>query len=200
VLRRSDLAVVNYEGTFAPGGPSKCEHDFGEDRGHFRAFARTAIGAGADVVLGSGPHVLRGLELYRGRLIAYSLGNLTGWHNFNTNGAMLSLSALITVDLSPTGRFERGEIASLQLDGIGVPRRDPSVPARLPRPDAVHPARDGPRASRARRATRPLTAPLPGPSCFAGALEVVRSVPIGSAEVRREEKFSCSYVLSGSPM
>ena len=94
--------------------------------GILRAFARTAIGAGADVVLGSGPHVLRGLELYRRRLIAYSLGNLTGWQNFNTSGAVLSLSALVTVDLSRTGRFQRGEIDSLWLDRIGVPHRDPS--------------------------------------------------------------------------
>ena len=70
--------------------------------------------------------MLRGLELYRHRLIAYSLGNLTGWHNFDTSGPVLSLSALITVRLSPSGRFERGQIASLRLDGTGVPHRDRS--------------------------------------------------------------------------
>ena len=59
---------------------------FGENRGDSRAFAHAAIDAGADLVLGSGPHVLRGVELYRGRLIAYSLGNLAGWHNFGTGG------------------------------------------------------------------------------------------------------------------
>jgi hypothetical protein len=127
--RRADVVVVLFhagaEGADRTHVPRGHEHAFGEDRGYLRAFARTAIGAGADVVLGSGPHVLRGLELYRRRLIAYSLGNLTGWQNFNTSGAMLSLSALITVDLSPTGRFQRGEIASLWLDGIGVPHRDP---------------------------------------------------------------------------
>ena len=58
-------------------------------------------------MLGSGPHVLRGLELYKNRLIAYSLGNLAGWHNFGTGGRS-SLSALITVALGPAGRFYRG--------------------------------------------------------------------------------------------
>ena len=75
-----------------PAGP---ESAFGEYRGDSRHFARVAIDAGADLVLGSGPHVLRGLELYKNRLIAYSLGNLAGWHNFGTGGRS-SLSALIT--------------------------------------------------------------------------------------------------------
>lgn len=34
-----------------------------------------AAAAGADIVLGSGPHVLRGIEVYNGKLIFYSLGN-----------------------------------------------------------------------------------------------------------------------------
>lgn len=38
-------------------------------------FAHRAIDAGADVVLGHHPHVIQGMEFYRGKLIAYSLGN-----------------------------------------------------------------------------------------------------------------------------
>ena len=38
-------------------------------------FARAMIDAGADVFVGHGPHVLRGIEIYRGRPIFYSLGN-----------------------------------------------------------------------------------------------------------------------------
>jgi poly-gamma-glutamate synthesis protein (capsule biosynthesis protein) len=40
-----------------------------------RIMYHTAIEAGADVVFAHGPHVLRGIELYRGRPIFYSLGN-----------------------------------------------------------------------------------------------------------------------------
>jgi Bacterial capsule synthesis protein PGA_cap len=101
------------------------EFAFGEHRGSLRRFAHRAVDAGADLVLGSGPHVLRGMERYRNRLIAYSLGNLSGWHNFATGG-VLSYSALLTVELSPRGRPERGRILSLRLDGTGVPHRDPS--------------------------------------------------------------------------
>jgi len=43
-----------------------------------RAFARDAIDQGADVVVGHGPHLLRGLELYRGKPIFSSLGNFVG--------------------------------------------------------------------------------------------------------------------------
>ncbi len=104
--------------------PHATEHAFGENRGDSRRFARAAIDAGADLVLGSGPHVLRGVELYRRRLIAYSLGNLTGWHNFGTAGRT-GLSALLTIALAPDGRFFAGKLASLQLDHVGVPHRDP---------------------------------------------------------------------------
>jgi capsule synthesis protein PGA_cap len=126
---RADLVVALFHGG-AEGSnrlhvPYRREHAFGEDRGHLRRFARRAIDAGADAVLGSGPHVLRGMQLYRGRLIAYSLGNLSGWRNFGTGG-VLSYSALLTIELGPKGRLTRGRVTSLRLDGIGVPRRDPA--------------------------------------------------------------------------
>jgi len=108
--------------THVPNGP---ETAFGEYRGDSRRFARTAIDAGADLVLGSGPHVLRGVELYKDRLIAYSLGNLTGWHNFNIGGRT-ALSALLTVAVAADGRFVAGRIDSLRLDRIGVPHGDPT--------------------------------------------------------------------------
>lgn len=38
-------------------------------------FARAMVDAGADIVVGHGPHVLRGIELYKGRPILYSLGD-----------------------------------------------------------------------------------------------------------------------------
>jgi len=37
--------------------------------------AHKAIDAGADLILGHHPHVIQGLEVYKGKLIAYSLGN-----------------------------------------------------------------------------------------------------------------------------
>jgi len=51
-----------------------------------RNLYQKCIDAGADLVLGSHPHVLQGLEVYREKLIAYSLGNfifpgMEGWPN-----------------------------------------------------------------------------------------------------------------------
>jgi hypothetical protein len=127
--RRADLVVVLFHGGAEGAGalhvPFGHEHAFGEDRGDLRRFAHAAVDAGADLVLGSGPHVLRGMERYRGRLVAYSLGNLSGWRNFGTGG-VLSFSALLRVELSRRGRLRGGRVTSLRLDGIGVPHRDPS--------------------------------------------------------------------------
>jgi hypothetical protein len=127
--RRADLVVAFFHGG-AEGSdrlhvPHGHEHAFGEDRGNLRRFAHRAIDAGADTVLGSGPHVLRGMELYKRRLIAYSLGNLSGWRNFGTGGT-LSYSAVLTLELSPGGRLAGGRVTSLLLDRIGVPHRDPA--------------------------------------------------------------------------
>jgi poly-gamma-glutamate capsule biosynthesis protein CapA/YwtB (metallophosphatase superfamily) len=38
-------------------------------------FARACVDAGAHAFFGHGPHVLRGIEMYKGRPIFYSLGN-----------------------------------------------------------------------------------------------------------------------------
>jgi hypothetical protein len=125
---KADIVVAflhaGAEGADKAHVPLSAEQAFGEYRGDSRHFARVAIDAGADVVLGSGPHVLRGLELYKGRLIAYSLGNLAGWHNFGTGGRS-SLSALLTIALAPDGRFFVARVASYRLDGAGVPHADP---------------------------------------------------------------------------
>ena len=108
--------------THTPHGP---EYAFGEDRGDVRAFAHAMVDAGADLVLGSGPHVIRGIERYRGRLIAYSLGNFAGWGNFGLGGT-LSLSGLLTVDIDGAGRIHGGSWRSLYVAQPGVPTVDSS--------------------------------------------------------------------------
>lgn len=45
-----------------------------------KEFAHKIIDIGADIIVGHGPHLLRGLEIYRGKPIFYSLGNFIG-HN-----------------------------------------------------------------------------------------------------------------------
>jgi poly-gamma-glutamate capsule biosynthesis protein CapA/YwtB (metallophosphatase superfamily) len=126
---RADVVVVaihaGAEGTAATHVTGGEETYVGENRGNAEAFAHMAVDAGADLVLGSGPHVLRGMELYRHRLIAYSLGNFAGYHNFSLDG-VLADSAVLHVRLSADGRFVSGRIASVRLADAGMPQPDPA--------------------------------------------------------------------------
>jgi hypothetical protein len=100
------------------------ESYLGEDRGDARAFAHAAIEAGASIVLGSGPHVIRGVERYRGRLIAYSLGNFVGYHTLG-DGGVLSESAILRVTLGTVGRVLAARWIPVRLVN-GLPRLDPA--------------------------------------------------------------------------
>lgn len=127
--KRSPIVVVaihaGAEGADAQHVTGSEENYLGEDRGNPEAFAKMAIRAGADLVLGSGPHVLRGMEIYRDRLIAYSLGNFSGFHNFETSG-VLGASAVLHVTVDKDGAFRSGRIASVRLVEAGRPVLDSS--------------------------------------------------------------------------
>ncbi|MCA2215847.1 CapA family protein [Jidongwangia harbinensis] len=99
---------------------------FGENRGDPMAFSRAVIDAGADVVVGHGPHVLRGMEFYRGRLIAYSLGNFAGGGRTLSRDGVLKYSGILHVSLTPDGEWAGGKFLSTYLDSAGVPTRDRS--------------------------------------------------------------------------
>jgi hypothetical protein len=98
---------------------------FGENRGDPMAFARAVIDAGADLVVGHGPHVLRGLEFYQGRLIAYSLGNFAGGGGTLNAAGDLGLGAVLKVALTPDGGFVGGELISTHMYQGGLPVVDP---------------------------------------------------------------------------
>lgn len=121
---QADVVVVlihaGAEGSDKIHTPKGAEFAFGESRGDSRAFAHAVIDAGADLVLGSGPHVIRGIERYKNRLIAYSLGNFAGWRNFGLGGN-LSLSGLLTVRVTAEGRPQGGRWQSLLVVSPGVP-------------------------------------------------------------------------------
>jgi hypothetical protein len=124
---RADLVVVaihaGAEGAGATHVPAGTEYFLGENRGASRAFAHAVIDAGADLVVGSGPHVIRGVQWYHGRLIAYSLGNLAGWRTFGMGGT-LSESAIITVTLRSDGTVAAARWTSLALLSPGIPVPD----------------------------------------------------------------------------
>jgi hypothetical protein len=97
---------------------------FGENRGNTRAFAHAAVDAGAALVLGSGPHVVRGIERYKHGLIAYSLGNFAASHTLGLNG-VLGDSAILSLDIGAKGALLAGRWTSVHLNPPGVPVPDP---------------------------------------------------------------------------
>jgi poly-gamma-glutamate capsule biosynthesis protein CapA/YwtB (metallophosphatase superfamily) len=101
------------------------EYYLGQDRGNSIAFTHGVIDAGADLVVGSGPHVLRGFQWYHGHLIAYSLGNFCGYDTFGLD-SVTSVSAMLHITLSASGQFVGGSITSLRLVAPGEPEPDPA--------------------------------------------------------------------------
>lgn len=127
-----DVVIVSFhggaEGSKAIHVPRGPETFYGEDRGDLRAFTHAVVDAGADLVLGHGPHVPRGMELYQDRLIAYSLGNFATYGRFNVSGNQ-GLGVVLEVTLLPDGRFAAGRIHGTRQEGEGRPVPDPASSA-----------------------------------------------------------------------
>ena len=127
--KKADLVIVSFhggaEGTDRQHVPNATEIFAGEKRGNLPAFAHRVIDAGAALVLGHGPHVMRGMELYKGHLIVYSLGNFAtyGWFSL---AAETALSEIVEVKLGADGKFIEGKITPLKQEGRGGPVLDPT--------------------------------------------------------------------------
>jgi poly-gamma-glutamate capsule biosynthesis protein CapA/YwtB (metallophosphatase superfamily) len=114
------------EGADQTHTPRGTQYFLGEDRGNARLFAHAVIHAGASVVLGSGPHVIRGVQRDRGHLIAYSLGNFIGYHTLG-GGGVLNDSGILRVALDPsTATVTAARWIPIELDS-GIPRRAPGT-------------------------------------------------------------------------
>jgi len=125
-----DLVVVSFHGGAEGAGAMRvtdAEEEFmGENRGNVVRFARAAVDAGADLVVGHGPHVPRAIEVYRGKLIAYSLGNFAVYSMFNIKGPS-GLGYVLQAALDPeTGNVVRFRTPSVTLRHPGIPDPDPS--------------------------------------------------------------------------
>lgn len=122
-----DIVVVSFhggaEGSSHQHVTKKTETFYGENRGNVYAFAHAMIDAGADVVFGSGPHVVRAVEVYKGRFIAYSLGNFCTYSRFNLDGPN-SLAPAVKVRMQKDGTFVEAEVLSAKQVGEGGPQID----------------------------------------------------------------------------
>jgi hypothetical protein len=109
----SDIVIVSFhaggEGVNFQHVTRKTEVCFGENRGNVYQFAHAMIDAGADVLLGHGPHVTRGIEIYKNRFIAYSMGNFCTFAKVSISG-INGLSPLINIFTKKDGTFVEAQI------------------------------------------------------------------------------------------
>lgn len=124
---QSDYVVVTFHGG-AEGDSAVFHGDsnelfLGENRGNAVAFARAVIDAGADLVVGHGPHVLRTIECYQGRPIFHSLGNFVGVGGLSIR-SMAAMSAIGGVQLGAKGELLGVEFLPLRFSERKVPQAD----------------------------------------------------------------------------
>jgi hypothetical protein len=115
--QQCDILIVSFhggaEGACYEHVPFKMESYLNAKRGDVHFFAHTAIDSGADIVLGNGPHVSRAMEKYKGRLIAYSLGNFCTYKSVSVKG-VCGMAPLLKVYLNKRGEFINGNIISFR--------------------------------------------------------------------------------------
>ena len=115
LAQKYDIVVVSFhggtEGKDAIYVKDEMEYFFKEPRGNLIKFSRSVIDAGADLVIGHGPHVPRALELYNGKLIAYSLGNFCTYKGISVEG-FCGYAPLLWIELNKEGEFVSGKIYS----------------------------------------------------------------------------------------
>jgi poly-gamma-glutamate capsule biosynthesis protein CapA/YwtB (metallophosphatase superfamily) len=115
--QQCDVVIVSFHG----GGEGvQFEHVslmdesyVGEKRGNVYSFAHNAIDAGADLIFGNGPHVTRAMELYKNRLIAYSLGNFCTYKCVSVAG-ICGIAPLLKVYINKKGEFLNGRIIAIK--------------------------------------------------------------------------------------
>lgn len=126
--KQADIVIVSFhagaEGLGATRTPPGKEFFYGEFRGNVRLFSHRMVDAGADLILGHGPHTVRGMEYYNNKLIAYSLGNFVGYLGFNTSGH-LKYSLILRLTLSLKGQLKRARIIPILLSPQVIPEFDP---------------------------------------------------------------------------
>jgi hypothetical protein len=124
---RADLVVVQMhvgaEGADKTHVRPGTEMFLGENRGDSIKFAHAVVDAGADLVIGHGPHVMRGMEFYRGRLVAYSLGNFAGYKALGYTG-VVGVGGVLKVSLRKDGSYVDGSLVSARMVAPGSPSID----------------------------------------------------------------------------
>lgn len=112
------------EGSPAVWNDNIDEEFMGENRGNTVAFSRAMIDAGADLVVGHGPHVLRAAECYQGKPIVYSLGNFVGVGGLSSKN-FAAVSALLEIAINTNGSLQSINLVPLRFNEQKLPQIDP---------------------------------------------------------------------------
>ena len=125
--KECDFLIVSFHGG-AEGGnmfrvPKETEIFYGENRGDVYKFARAVSDAGADLIIGHGPHVLRAMEIYNNSFIAYSLGNFVGYKQFSLAGNN-GISAILQITLNDNLKINSAKVIPIKLINGGIPSVD----------------------------------------------------------------------------
>ncbi|MCL2597323.1 MAG: CapA family protein [Paludibacter sp.] len=119
LAKTCDIVIVSMhagaEGTKYQHVTRSSETFLGENRGNVYQFAHRMIDAGADVILGHGPHVSRAIEIYKDRFIAYSMGNFLTYSRVNVSGVS-GLAPIYTLEIDKTGKFLRATLTSTRQE------------------------------------------------------------------------------------
>ncbi|MDR1081300.1 MAG: CapA family protein, partial [Deltaproteobacteria bacterium] len=111
------------EGTAHMRVPDGPETYLGENRGNLRKLSKALLDAGAVMIIGHGPHVPRGAEIYDGHLIAYSLGNFATANGINVKGAT-GLAPLLLAKIAQDGTTLSYEFVSFRQQMNRGPKLD----------------------------------------------------------------------------
>ncbi len=123
-------AHMGAEGVLAQRTGDSTEHYVGEDRGNVVAFARSVIDAGAVMVVGHGPHVLRAAEWRDSALVLYSLGNLVNYGPFAL-AEPARRGAVVCATLDSAGRPRDVRLAATVQPAQGIVSPDSTSRARM---------------------------------------------------------------------
>ena len=125
----ADIVIVSFhggaEGASHTHVPRQNEYFFGENRGNVYKFAHAVIDAGADIVLGHGPHVTRAVEVYKQKFIAYSMGNFNTYGTFNLSGPN-GMAPLLDIKLDRKGNFLYAKVISTKQSKANGLELDPN--------------------------------------------------------------------------
>lgn len=114
---------IGGEGARATRTRDAMERFAGATRGNPVAFARTAVEAGADLVIGHGPHVLRAIEWRGDALVAYSLGNLLTYGPFLLTPP-IDRGAIVCASLDANGRVADASLRPTRQQPPGLVEPD----------------------------------------------------------------------------